>query len=158
MRSVRTMLGVATLLGLAGPVVAGQLEDAEAAYRHQDYATALRLIRPLAEGGDARSQAVLGTMYFWGQGGLPQDPVLSSMWYRKAADQGDPYGQMNLGSAYEMGWGVPKDEALAYMWFNLSAASGNEVSKNELRHLEEKMSRSQVQEAQRLTRAWHRSP
>jgi TPR repeat protein len=79
------------------------------------------------------------------------------MWYRKAAEQGDTYGQMNLGSAYDMGDGVPKDQVLAYMWLNLSAAAGNELSRGELRDLEREMSKSQIQEAQRLTREWRRS-
>jgi hypothetical protein len=40
---------VILVLGFATPVVAGPLEDADVAVKRRDYATALRLIRPLAE-------------------------------------------------------------------------------------------------------------
>ena len=40
----------------APPVAAGLLEEANAAIKRRDYATALRLIRPLAEQGDANAQ------------------------------------------------------------------------------------------------------
>ena len=40
----------------AGPAAAGPLEDAVAAARKGDYATALRLLRPLADQGDAVAQ------------------------------------------------------------------------------------------------------
>ncbi len=42
------------------PVLAGPLEDADAAYRKQDYTTALRLA---ADQGDAGAQFMLGSMY-----------------------------------------------------------------------------------------------
>lgn len=48
---------------LSEPVLAGPLEDAQAAYRKQDYATALRLVRQLADQGDAWAQLMLGSMY-----------------------------------------------------------------------------------------------
>ena len=48
------------VFGFATPVVAGPLEDANAAIKRRDYATALRLIRPLAERGDANAQYNLG--------------------------------------------------------------------------------------------------
>jgi uncharacterized protein len=39
------------VLGFATPAVAGPIEDANAAIKRRDYATAVRLIRPLAEQG-----------------------------------------------------------------------------------------------------------
>ena len=51
-------------LGLSEPVLAGPREDAAAAaYLKQDYATALRLYRQLADQGDAWAQFMLGSMY-----------------------------------------------------------------------------------------------
>ena len=44
-------------LALAGPVVAGPFEDAGAAYGRQDYATALRIWKPMADQGHALSAA-----------------------------------------------------------------------------------------------------
>ena len=47
----------------AGPAIAGPFEDADAAFDKGDYATAMRLLRPLADQGDARAQYNLGLMY-----------------------------------------------------------------------------------------------
>ena len=40
-------------LSIAAPAAAGPLDDADAAIKRRDYATAVRLIRPVAEQGDA---------------------------------------------------------------------------------------------------------
>lgn len=75
------------LLGFTTPVVAGPLEDADAAIKRRDYATALRLIRPLAERGNANAQYNLGVFYDNGLG-VPQDKVNAYMWLSLAAAQG----------------------------------------------------------------------
>jgi hypothetical protein len=79
----------AIILGLsfATPVAAGALEDANAAIKRRDYATALRLIRPLAEQGDANAQYNLGVFYDNGLG-VPQDKVRAYMWFNLSAAQG----------------------------------------------------------------------
>ncbi len=61
------------VLSFAAPVAARQLEDAEAAYAKGDYATALRLFRPLADQGNAKAQYNLGSMYPVGWGVLRDD-------------------------------------------------------------------------------------
>ena len=69
------------------PVAAGPLEDAEAAIKRRDYATATRIIRPLAESGDATAQYNLGVFYDNGLG-VPQDKIKAYMWLSLAATQG----------------------------------------------------------------------
>jgi uncharacterized protein len=59
---------IATFLALSGAAAAGPLEDAIAAYRRGDYATASHLWRPLANQGVAKAQYDLGFMYANGQG------------------------------------------------------------------------------------------
>jgi TPR repeat protein len=54
------------LVVVSGAAVAGPLENALAAHDKGDDATALRLIRPLAEQGSADAQYSLGVMYFAG--------------------------------------------------------------------------------------------
>ena len=49
--------------------------------------------------------------------GVPQDYAAAVGLYRKAADQGNGFGQVNLGSMYANGHGVPKDYATALSWF-----------------------------------------
>ncbi len=38
-------------------------------------------------------------------------------WYRKAAEQGEAYGQRNLGGMYEDGQGVKRDYTKALQWY-----------------------------------------
>ena len=104
---IRSAVMVAAL-AVAGPVMAGPLEDAAAANARGDYATVLRLLRPQAERGDALAQASLGFMYANGQG-VPQDYGQAVKWFRLAAEQGNALAQFNLGIMYNEGQGVPQD-------------------------------------------------
>ena len=63
--------------------------DASDAFQRGDFATALRLYRPLAERGDAKAQYVLGRMYAKGQG-VQKDYALAYMWFNLAAAQSAP--------------------------------------------------------------------
>ena len=78
---------IVLVLGFAAPAAAGPLEDADAAIRRRDYATAVRLNRPLAEQGNANAQYNLGTFYDNGLG-VPQDKVRAYMWFSLSAAQG----------------------------------------------------------------------
>lgn len=81
-------------------------------------------------------------------------------WSRKAADQGDPFGQIFLGLMYRDGQGVPH-YIRAHMWFNL-AASGtsapwfgfqDHVVKNR-DEVAPKMMLAQSADAQRMASEW----
>ena len=61
-----------TICLLVQPVMAGPLEDGYAALERGDYATAIQMLRPLAEQGDAWAQYNLGFMYRNGHG-VPRD-------------------------------------------------------------------------------------
>ena len=65
---------------------AAAIDDGQTAYNAGDYATALRLWRPLAEQGDARAQNNLGVMYENAKG-VPQDINEAVRLYRLAAAQ-----------------------------------------------------------------------
>ena len=54
------------------------------------------------------------------------------MWYRKAADQGDPRAQSNLGFAYASGQGVTRDLAQAAAWYRKAAEQGHATSQFDL--------------------------
>jgi TPR repeat protein len=75
------------VLSFAEPVASGPLEDADAALKRRDYQTAVRLIRPLAEQGNANAQYNLGVLYDNGLG-VPQDKVRAYMWFTLSASQG----------------------------------------------------------------------
>lgn len=138
----------------------GQYEDAVAAYKRGDYATAYRLFKPIAKQGNAKTQYNLALMYDYGQG-VPQDYAEAANWYRRAAEQENANSQYNLGVMYAKGQGVPQDYVLAHLWFNI-AASQFPVSNREKREQAVKnrdraaslMTPAQIAEAQRLAREW----
>ena len=107
------------------------LAAAYAAYVQHDYATEAKLLRPLAEQGNATAQALLGFMYGHGQG-LQQDGVEALRWYRKAAEQRDAGAQSNLGLLYVQGHGTPQDFGEAVKWFRKSADQGLAFGQNNL--------------------------
>ena len=162
---VRTLLlALVVALSTIGSGMAGPFEDGVAAYRREDYATALRLWKPLAEQGDARAQTSLGVMYMYDRGqGVPQDYAEALRWYRKAAEQGHARAQNNLGGMYENGRGVPQDYVLAHVWFNLSASRQTDSKNRELTakardRVAAKMTPTQITEAQRRAREWKPTP
>src|SRR2546423_1013436 len=158
-RALKTTFVVIILaLSLSAQLVAaGPLEDADAAIRKGDYATTLRLLRPLANQGNASAQSFLGFMYKFGIG-VPRDYAEAVTWYRKAADQGDAAGQYSLGLSYKYGKGVPQDYVSAYMWLSLSTASQpaalTSITAEHRDEVASKMTPAQIAEAQKLAREW----
>jgi uncharacterized protein len=127
-QQIKTFLAGGLLaLALFSAAAAGPLEDGQAAYQRGDYATALQILPPLAEQGNAFAQNALGWMYENGRG-VPKDYAQAAAWYRKAADRGDAYGQNALGWMYENGRGVPKDYAQAAAWYRKAADQGNVIA------------------------------
>ena len=117
-----------TLLFLTlGAAWGGALEDSFAGFENiierKDYATALKLLRPLAEQGNASAQSNLGWMYESGHG-VTKDDKEAIRWYRLAADQGDADAQFNLGTMYGKGHGVTQDYKEAIRWYRLAADQG----------------------------------
>ena len=80
------------MLSLAAPVAAGPLEDGYTAYTRGDFATAMRLMRPLADQGDVTAQTVVGLMHYFTYG----DYVSAYMWFNLAAAQGNTFADMFL--------------------------------------------------------------
>ena len=137
--------------------------------------------RMKAEQGDAGAQFNLGSMYGLGRG-VPLDAKEAFKWYRLAAEQGDADAQFNLGLMYKDGNGVVRDYKEAVKWYRLAAEQGYAVAQNSLgvmyklgrgvaqdyvmAHMyfniagtgrgliEEKMTPSQIAEAQKLAREW----
>ena len=113
--------------------------------------------RSTAEQGDASAQNTLGVMYYNGDG-VPQDYQEAMKWYRLAAEQGHAGAQFNLGVGYYNGDGVPQDYIQSHKWINLAASrtapgeAGDYRSARDV--VAEKMTASQVAEAQRLAQEW----
>jgi TPR repeat protein len=64
--------------------------------------------------------------------GVPQDYAQAALWYRKAADQGDPQAQGNIGRLYDLGKGVPQDAVQAATWYRKAADQGQAKAQNTL--------------------------
>jgi TPR repeat protein len=98
----------------------------------------------------------------YGEGrGVPQDYAEAARWYRRAAEQGDPQAQYNLGLAYARGEGVTQNVVDAHMWFNLAAArfpasdTRNRTAAVKNRDtVAGEMSSDQLAEAQKRAREW----
>jgi TPR repeat protein len=93
----------------------GSLNDGVSAYQRADYQEAMRLLKPMAEAGEAKAQYIIGDMYGYGRG-APQSWVEGVKWYRKAADQGFAKAEDELAVKYDLGWGVSEDHAEAERW------------------------------------------
>ena len=97
--------------------------DLNAAYMAGDYALVGRLLRSLAEQGDAKAQLELGSMYAKGQG-VPVDTQEAMKWYHKAAEQGHVLAQYNLADIYLNGRGVPRNTQEGMKWIRKAAGQG----------------------------------
>ena len=82
----------------------------------------------------------------------------AARWFRTAADQGLSQAQFNLGSLYAQGRGIAADDIQAHFWMALAiphlTEQDRERAAESLRFLEKRMSKEQIIEAQRLSRAW----
>jgi len=120
-----------------------------------------------AEQGHVGAQVSLGIKYNTGGGVargsvnrvrevVPEDLAEAVRWFRRAAEQGNAGAQFNLGTMYVRGRGVPEDLVLAYMWWDLSATQGIELAQGNIEkgRIEQRMTRDQIAEAQRLSREW----
>ena len=73
----------------------------------QDNNESIKLLKELAQSGDAYAQGLLGYCYEVGED-VPQSYTEAVKWYRKAAEQGDDLGQFSLGDCYARGMNQPK--------------------------------------------------
>lgn len=109
---------------MLGAANAGPHEDAMSAAKRGDFATALRIWRPLAEQGHVDAQASLGFLHSRGYG-VRQDHAEAARWFRRAAESGNANAQALLGVSYDRGEGVALDYAEAMRWYRKAAAHGH---------------------------------
>ena len=103
---------------------ADPFEDGVSAFERGDYATALRIWRPLAE-DDPRAAINLGVMYAEGLG-VQKDAVEALRWLGPAALIGEPNAQMHLGIMFAEGiGGRPPNYEVAAAWYRAAAEQGS---------------------------------
>ncbi len=104
-------------------IASDSYEAGTAALLNGDYATAWRILAPLAEAGDARAQNDVGVMF--GRGlGAPQSYKDAAMWIERAAEQGNPHAQSTLGYMHYRARGVDRDYRAAALWSRRAAEQG----------------------------------
>jgi TPR repeat protein len=119
----------------------------------QSYKQAKEWFEMAAKQGHAGGQVNLGTLYLRGEG-APQSAQMALFWFRPAAEQEDALAFAKLGLMYAQGNGVLQDYIQAHMWYNLSAAHGERRAAEARDALANKMTPTQIAEAQRLAREW----
>jgi hypothetical protein len=81
--------------------------------------------RAAAEQGDSDAQVTVGLQYALGLHGQERDDAEAVRWWRRAAQAGNPDGEVLLGNAYLDGRGIKKDEAEAAKWWRKAADAGS---------------------------------
>ncbi len=108
---VRNRLALSLFLALLlGAPAWADFEAGKQAALQGDYTTAYQEWLPLAEGGDAEAQFLLGLMHREGRG-VAHDLAQSVSWLRRAADLGHREAQFYLARAYRERLGVAEDDA-----------------------------------------------
>jgi uncharacterized protein len=138
------------LLSFAAVSAAADFTTGLTAYNKGDYATALKVWRPLADQGVAAAQFNIGLMSYDGKG-VPMDFTEAAAWFTKAAEQDYAKAQYNLGAMYGIGKGVKRDYVQAYKWLNLCAAKGDTRCAEQRDLVAKKLKGSQLTTAQRLS-------
>ena len=93
-------------------------------FQSGDHVTAAKIVTKAAEAGNAVAQLRLALMYDQGDG-VPRSATAAMPWYQRAAAQGEPESQVQLGIAYEAGhYGFPENWDLAAKLYQASAMQG----------------------------------
>ena len=119
----------------------------------EDDATAGRWYRLTAEQRNTNAQFYLGGMYSLGTG-VPEDAAQAVQWVRLAAERSHVRAQAFLGLLYANGKGVRENASKAYAWYSIAAAQGNTTAKESKKFVTKRMTRSQIAEAQELSREY----
>jgi TPR repeat protein len=117
----------------------------------KDNVEGVRWLRKAAEQGHAGAQFNFGLSYLKGSG-VAKDVGEAMKLFQKAAERGHAGAQVFIGAAYADGEHVAKDDVQAHKWMELAAEQGNEDAKRYLPVIEARMSKEQIDEAQRLAR------
>jgi TPR repeat protein len=89
------IVALASASGVFSRALAGPWEDGMAAYNRGDYVPAIKLLRPMAQAGNAKAQSVMGVMYRKGQG-VARNSARAFMWFSLAAARGDAKAKAEL--------------------------------------------------------------
>ncbi len=108
--------------------ISGPLADAWSKKLEEEKADAeyVASVRARAEGGDADAMFELGTMFSYGDKGMPEDPKQAAVWYRRGRDLDHATCTIHLGHCYVQGHGVGKSFSMAMYLYTVAAQNGSE--------------------------------
>jgi TPR repeat protein len=112
---------------------------------------AVRLLGEAALQGHAPAQTDLAERYLEGKG-VVQDFAQATDWYHEAAMQGDRRAMLGLGNMARLGQSNEVSLVEAYAWLNVAAARGEKRAERARRQVMARLSSTELQEAQRLSR------
>jgi tetratricopeptide (TPR) repeat protein len=112
-----------TRMATPSPAAEALFQRGTAFYERKDYRGALAIYSQAANLGHPRAMAVLGNMYYDGQG-VPKNLGLALKWYTEAATRGNRGAQYSLAGMYEEGEGVAKNVPKAAQLYEASARQG----------------------------------
>ena len=115
----------------------------------KNIAESINLYKLASLQGFAPSQFNLGASYENGDG-VKQDSKQAVSWYKLASAQNFVQAQNRLGYLYLNGEGVLKSNLKAYMWWQIASQNGDKDSLEQLRSLSLRMTKSQLDEANKL--------
>ena len=114
--TARFWIAAIMIAAVSAPLSAQSVEEGVEAWQQGNYAEAVAMWQPLAEGGDADAQYNLGQAYRIGRGTQP-NAVESRKWFELAAKQGQVDAQTSLGLLLIQ----TADRAEALQWLKLAA-------------------------------------
>lgn len=98
-----------------------------AAFKAKDYFNAFRLLKFIADQGDAEAQCLIGNMYQLGLG-LDRDVSEAVKWYKKSANQGYGVASNNLAEILMVGnQDVAIAPAEAEKWYQKAKNKGSYI-------------------------------
>jgi TPR repeat protein len=106
-----------------------------------------RWLSKAANQGDAFGAHLLGSLKL-----EKSDYAGAAAWFRKAAEQGLPQAQQQLGSMLKEGKGIPVDKFEACVWLLLSFEAGNQSAAEDLKRLETDLTSQQIEQAKSRVR------
>jgi TPR repeat protein len=106
-------------------------ELAIAAAHRGDFATAVKILQPLADKGESRAELNLAALYIEGAG-VPKDPVRGAALMKKAAEQGVAQAQYLYGILMLGADGVQRNMPEAMTWLAKAADQGHPVAQYNL--------------------------
>ena len=119
-------------------------------------------LRERAAKGDPEAQFNLAKNYEASRGGLKKDYTEAERWYRRSAEQGDPFAQASLAILFRFGKGVAQDYVEAYKWFYVAASRTTGSDRESILELRDstaaRMTAVQLSEGSRRAREWTPKP